>query len=382
MKILNAVVVVVSVGIIGVYAGCGGGGGSSTPTDLPSDTGGGVTVHEKIIASTTPFLSYVSDAAFYAFGVSEEAASLSPLSKAILPTLDATGDLLWSGPCPFGGTAGFAGTYARSGSVENYHVEGVLTFAGCIVEVDGAPVDAVINVFMGIIIEFESMDIGATIFLEGDIPLVSAAGPFVLTQILFFDEFSREPVIEKFIAMIEGVTYLCDALACAEFVDGIVAPTFETVCFNGIDDDGDGATDCAEDECAYVCKVREEICDDGIDNNADGLTDCEDCVACVGTPTCPFHATEDDCDNYCDEDGDTMKDCFDPDCEGNEICPLCWGAPDCEQQCVSLIEECQPGLCANDFDCDGGKVCRPFHWGKPGIELEVNCKCCTEPPIF
>ena len=50
------------------------------------------------------------------------------------------------------------------------------------------------------------------------------------------------------------------------------------VCDDGEDNDGDGATDCADDDCGRhpVCAPEEVICDDEIDNDGDGDTDCDD----------------------------------------------------------------------------------------------------------
>lgn len=42
------------------------------------------------------------------------------------------------------------------------------------------------------------------------------------------------------------------------------------ICSNGIDDDGDGFTDCEDFDC--TC----EICDNGIDDDGDGFVDGED----------------------------------------------------------------------------------------------------------
>ena len=60
------------------------------------------------------------------------------------------------------------------------------------------------------------------------------------------------------------------------------------ICYDGIDNDGDGLADCADDDCAenLLCiiggggttepEAEIEICYDGIDNDKDGLTDCKD----------------------------------------------------------------------------------------------------------
>jgi len=63
------------------------------------------------------------------------------------------------------------------------------------------------------------------------------------------------------------------------------------VCDNGSDDDGDGATDCDDNECA---------------------TD-----AACGSDTQP---DVEDCNNGADDDGDGAEDCDDSDCAGNSDC--------------------------------------------------------------
>jgi hypothetical protein len=73
------------------------------------------------------------------------------------------------------------------------------------------------------------------------------------------------------------------------------------ICNNGIDDDNDGAIDCADSEClgTNTCGIgctcpggngvaTEIACADGIDNDRDGLTDCRDpdCMACQSPLGC------------------------------------------------------------------------------------------------
>jgi hypothetical protein len=50
------------------------------------------------------------------------------------------------------------------------------------------------------------------------------------------------------------------------------------VCENGIDDDGDGATDCDDASCdaSGACEVSITFCQDGDDNDGDALVDCAD----------------------------------------------------------------------------------------------------------
>jgi hypothetical protein len=65
---------------------------------------------------------------------------------------------------------------------------------------------------------------------------------------------------------------------------------WETDCADGLDDDEDGAVDCADPDCALATNCYESSCTDGVDNEGDGATDCDDgeCfadAACAGL--CP-----------------------------------------------------------------------------------------------
>lgn len=56
--------------------------------------------------------------------------------------------------------------------------------------------------------------------------------------------------------------------------------TYHEKCYNGEDDDYDGAVDCDDADCQYsdFCteEVFEELCDNGIDDDMDGKIDCDD----------------------------------------------------------------------------------------------------------
>lgn len=70
-----------------------------------------------------------------------------------------------------------------------------------------------------------------------------------------------------------------------------------------------------------VYDPNKEICDDGVDNTGNGLTDCED-PACTDSPLC---MPETNCHNGLDDDGDGHIDCADLDCIGTPACsnPAC-----------------------------------------------------------
>jgi len=67
------------------------------------------------------------------------------------------------------------------------------------------------------------------------------------------------------------------------------------VCDNQVDDDGDGAVDCDDDDCLtepmcmnsaeYAAPFEVEVCDNQVDDDGDGAVDCDD-DDCLGSPTC------------------------------------------------------------------------------------------------
>lgn len=108
------------------------------------------------------------------------------------------------------------------------------------------------------------------------------------------------------------------------------------VCGNGIDDDSDGALDCADLECKddASCSKDKEICNDKKDNDLDGKVDCfdDDCAAQV--------ICQEDCSNGEDDDGDSLTDCADTTCRGVD--------PVCGEVCGDNIDNDLDGK----FDCD------------------------------
>ncbi len=59
------------------------------------------------------------------------------------------------------------------------------------------------------------------------------------------------------------------------------------ICWNGIDDDSDGFTDCASPVCSneLMCTHKNENCNNKIDDDNDGKIDCEDAF-CLTAPLC------------------------------------------------------------------------------------------------
>ena len=79
-----------------------------------------------------------------------------------------------------------------------------------------------------------------------------------------------------------------DILGCLFDFNCLLAPTEETNCTDGQDDDLDCDVDCADADCATdpACGGLVEICDNGTDDDCDGDTDCDD-SDCAGHASCP-----------------------------------------------------------------------------------------------
>ncbi len=65
------------------------------------------------------------------------------------------------------------------------------------------------------------------------------------------------------------------------------------LCFDGVDNDGDVATDCADSDCSDNPSCIELQCGDGMDNDGDGDTDCAD-PDCTDAPECAPCGTSND----------------------------------------------------------------------------------------
>jgi hypothetical protein len=61
----------------------------------------------------------------------------------------------------------------------------------------------------------------------------------------------------------------------------------------------------------------ETVCDDGIDNDGDQAVDCSD-RDCVDSEACAM--PPEDCSNGVDDDGDGAVDCLDDECAADEAC--------------------------------------------------------------
>ncbi len=126
----------------------------------------------------------------------------------------------------------------------------------------------------------------------------------------------------------------------------------ETRCDDGIDDDGDGATDCDDVDCAGDpdCAVPVERCGNGADDDRDGLADCDD-PDCAENPRC---VPESDCDDGRDNDRDGVTDCDDADCARDSAC----ATP--AERCGNGVDDDRDGLAdCDDPDCAENPRCVP-----------------------
>lgn len=170
------------------------------------------------------------------------------------------------------------------------------------------------------------------------------------------------------LALVEG----CPAPSCVPTAD------IETRCADGLDDDCNGAIDCADEVCdnipcerpGFACQAGEcqcrqaEICDNGLNDDCDDAIDCadEDCFGEVcdsarglrcnrDTLSCSAcEGTGEVCDNGVDDDCDGFADCEDPDCCTESRCEgqRCRGADNlmcCSGGCVRIDVSERCGAC-------------------------------------
>ncbi|MEO1172284.1 MAG: hypothetical protein AAFX94_09555, partial [Myxococcota bacterium] len=122
------------------------------------------------------------------------------------------------------------------------------------------------------------------------------------------------------------VRWRCTASVRDARVDGCDGFVDDTVC-------GSRGERCIAGECACPGGVQEADCADGMDNDCDGAIDCAD-TDCLGqscgalgracsaeTCTCPGGTTETACGDGQDNDCDGAVDCADSDCPCDaEVC--------------------------------------------------------------
>jgi len=142
-------------------------------------------------------------------------------------------------------------------------------------------------------------------------------------------------------------------------------------CDDGIDNNGDGVTDCSDPGCAKHATCPETSCTDGLDNDDDGVTDCDD-APCAATPACP----EVRCADGLDENHDGATDCADASCFASPYCTAGHSG-----------ESCTDPFLLNDglvwTAADSGRVETRWNtlWGAaPDHESLVACAGWTQAP--
>jgi hypothetical protein len=166
---------------------------------------------------------------------------------------------------------------------------------------------------------------------------------------------------------------------------GACVPSFpvERACFDFLDDDCDGFVDCIDPDCAAtpecgVCASLEFDCANRADDDCDGLFDCvdSDCAADPSCRTCvPTGMTETSCGDGRDDDCDGLFDCGDPDCAGRPGC-ACVPRSMTETFCRDGIDDdCDTLLDCRDPDC----ASRPFCTSTctPVAPNEIGVATCT-----
>jgi hypothetical protein len=177
----------------------------------------------------------------------------------------------------------------------------------------------------------------------------------------------------------------CDRVCAAteDCTAGQCTPRRETACANGVDDEGDGSTDCEDTDCnslqcgdGCTClggRKAESACGNGANDDGDNPplidcqdTDCESRECGTGCVCASGRRSEGDCTNSANDDApeDTLTDCADPDCTEKfcgEGC-VCRGGIKAEDLCDDGLDNDVDGLPGTprtdcqDTDCNN-KVC-------------------------
>ncbi len=155
-------------------------------------------------------------------------------------------------------------------------------------------------------------------------------------------------------------------------------------CTDGVDNDFDGAIDCADSDCATdeACAQPDpEVCDDALDNDGDGLTDCDDTSDCAGDSACETNEepvthsfgdvewtdAEEQHEDYVEENGpDECRACHGQDLDGGTestgsapSCFSCHGAEWIDEDGDSVSDEKEKGHGRKDDHYDGNKDGKP-----------------------
>ena len=134
------------------------------------------------------------------------------------------------------------------------------------------------------------------------------------------------------------------------------------ICYDELDEDGDGLVDCDDDDCFSDSLCLESgNCADGYDNDLDGVEDCDDdycsddefCVECVDSSTCV--------DGFgCDDQGGCYNACTaDTQCADGYECDTDLGG--CVEIEVTIEsdygEDCSSLECVDPYVCSASDVC-------------------------
>lgn len=170
----------------------------------------------------------------------------------------------------------------------------------------------------------------------------------------------------------------------------------ERICGDGLDNDGDGKIDCADDDCnAKSCGTgctcsngakKETACGNNADDDGDGKVDCADsdcplqsCGAgCVCAPN-GGTKLEISCTDGVDNDGDGLKDCADTaDCIDGALCKPNPNTSTCSagaclcQGVANPVENCRD---SQDNDCDGKVDCADMDCDNSGCQSDGGTGC-------
>lgn len=134
----------------------------------------------------------------------------------------------------------------------------------------------------------------------------------------------------------------------------------QEICGNGIDDDGNGLTDCQDPSCVSYISCQPEICD-GVDNNGNGLID-------ENSP-CVFNAVQ-PCTTI---DGQGQQTCIHD--TGANILLCKWDA--CNAPCIHALPAAPcDSYPIGSYTCGHQSRCDCLHvWSNPNFTSLFDCLC-------
>ena len=140
--------------------------------------------------------------------------------------------------------------------------------------------------------------------------------------------------------------YECVASECV-----VETAVTSEICYDGLDEDGDGLVDCADDDCSSDSLCLESgNCADGYDNDLDGSEDCDD-SDCSDDESCATAGIAEICYDGLDEDGDGLVDCADDDCSSDSLCLESGNCADGYDNDLDGSEDCDDSDCSGDSEC-------------------------------